>query len=257
MDPAIVEDIRYDGGAGAPGDVEAYLVRPAEAGGRPAPGSCAAVLYWHWLDSEAPDGNRTQFRDEAVELAERGVVSLLPQGRFPWSIDPAGSAADSAQVRAEVARLQAGIDLLVARPEVDPRRIAVVGHDYGAMHGIVAVAEDPRVAALVVIAATPRWSNWNVPFWGLAEAHFDYDRAMRDLDPIERIAAVAPRPILLQFGERDWFIAPMSAWGFRRAGGGEETVELKMYDAEHDMRHPEARPDRLAFLARTLGLAGA
>ncbi|HET9436176.1 MAG TPA: dienelactone hydrolase family protein [Candidatus Limnocylindrales bacterium] len=254
MDPAIVDDIRYDGGADAPGEVEAYLVRPGEAAEPLAPDSCAAILWWHWLDSEAPDGNRSQFRDEAAELAGRGVVSLLPQGRFPWSIDPAGSVADFAQVRAEVARLRAGIDLLVARPEVDPRRIAVVGHDYGAMHGIVAAAEDQRVAAIVVIAATPRWSDWNVPFWGLSEAHFDYDRAMQELDPIERIAAVAPRPILLQFGERDWFIAQMSAWGFRRAAGGPDVAELKTYDAAHDIRHPDARPDRLAFLARVLGL---
>jgi len=255
MDGAVVDDIRYDGGTGASGAVEAYLVRPEDAASRP-PGSWAGVLLWHWLETRAPDGNRTQFLDEAGELARLDVVSLLPQGRFPWTKDPSGSAADIEEIGAEVARLRAGLDLLAARPEVDPARLAVVGHDFGGMLAILAAAEDPRVRSLVVIAATPRWSDWLLPFWPIAEDRIEYLRATRDLDPIERIAAVAPRPILLQFGERDWFIAPMSAWSFRRASGAapdDERVELKMYDAEHDMRHLEARPDRVAFLARTLG----
>jgi dienelactone hydrolase len=248
MSGASVEDIRYDGGEGAPGEVEAYLVRPGSA----APGSCAGVLFWHWLDSKAPDGNRTQFRDEASALAGRGVVSLLPQGRFPWTIAPTGSAADRQEVEAEVARLRTGLDLLAARPEVDPERLAVVGHDYGAMHGIVEAASDPRVTALVVIAATPRWSDWNVPFWGLEEGQLAYDRGMHDLDPIERAVDLAGRPVLLQFAERDFFIAMMSGVRFRQAVG--ESAELKGYDAAHDVRHPDARADRLAFLTSTLGL---
>jgi dienelactone hydrolase len=250
MSGAIVEDIRYDGGEGAPGEVEAYLVRPGSA----APGSCARVHFWHWLDSKAPDGNRTQFLDEAGELARLGVVSLLPQGRFPWSIDPSGSAADIREIGREMSRLRAGLDLLAARPDVNASRLAVVGHDFGGMLAILAAAEDPLVRSLVVIAATPRWSDWFLPFWQIEEDRLDYLRATRELDPIECIGAVAPRPILLQFGERDWFIAPMSAWDLRRAAGADDTVELKMYDAEHDLRHPEARSDRAAFLARTLDL---
>jgi dienelactone hydrolase len=261
MDGASVEDVRYDGGPAAPGEVGAYVVAPADVDAR-APGSCAGIVFWHWLETRAPDGNRTQFLDEARDLAPAGVVSVLPQGRFPWSVDPSGSAADVEEIAREVTRLRAGLGLLAARPEVDRARLAIVGHDFGGMLAILAAAEDPRVRSLVVIAATPRWSDWFLPFWQIGEDRIDYLRATRDIDPIERIAAVAPRPVLLQFGERDWFIAPMSGWAFRRAGGGEASVDLKTYDAEHDMRHPEARSDRAAFLARTLdleesGLAGA
>ena len=67
---------------------------------------------WHWLDSEAPDGNRTQYLDEAAGLAASGAVCLLPQGRFPWSQPPTGSGADTIEVLAEAARLRAGLDLL-------------------------------------------------------------------------------------------------------------------------------------------------
>ncbi len=252
MDGSVVEDVAYGSDTADIGEVEAYLVRPEDGDWR-GPHSCAAILFWHWLDGEAPDGNRTEFRDEAAAMASMGVVSLLPQGRFPWTIDPSGAAADTAQINLEVARLRAGLDLLAARPEVDPARLAVVGHDFGAMLAILAAAEDPRVRSLVVIAATPRWSDWFLPFWSIDEDRIDYLRATRSLDPIEQIASFAPRPVLLQFGQRDFYVAPMSAFGLRRAAGG-DAVELKMYDAEHDMRHPDARSDRLAFLSRTLEL---
>jgi dienelactone hydrolase len=255
MNDAVVEDIRYEAGADVSGDVEAYLVRPAEVAVGGSDRS-AGVLFWHWLETRSPDGNRTQFLEEAQALAPRGAVSLLPQGRFPWTIDPSGSTADLAEIAHEVARLRAGLDLLAARPDVDPERLAVVGHDFGGMLAIVAAAEDPRIRSLVVVAATPRWSDWFLPFWPIAEDRIDYLRATGPVDPIERIGAVAPRPILLQFGERDWFIAPMAAWGLRRAVGSDDSVELKMYDAEHDMHHADTGPDRAAFLARTLKLGG-
>jgi len=51
-------------------------------------GRGAAVLFLHCFATEEPDGNRTQFRDEAIDLArQHGVVSIVPQGRFPWSDD--------------------------------------------------------------------------------------------------------------------------------------------------------------------------
>src|SRR4051794_20527841 len=51
--------------------------RVAELVGPDGPGPHAAILYVHWYEPESPDSNRTQFHDEAVELAKRGAVSLL------------------------------------------------------------------------------------------------------------------------------------------------------------------------------------
>lgn len=249
---AIVEDITYDGSDGAP--VEAWLVRPS---GTPVAGAGhAALVLSHWLDTEAPDGNRTEFLAEARELASRGVVSLLPQGRFPWSIEPSGAAADIAEIDREVARFRAGVDLLAGRDDVDATRVGVVGHDFGAMFAVLAAADDPRIGALALIAPTPRWGDWFLPFWAIAEDRIDYLRALRPLDPVERIGAVAPRPILLQLGRRDFFIPLMDGLELRRAAGGEEVLDLKAYDAEHDLKVDEARADRLAFLERTLRLTG-
>ena len=234
-DGARVHDIRIAD------DDEAFLVEPIE-GGRGG-----AILFLHWFDTEAPDSNRTQFVEEAVTLArEHGAVSLLPQGRFPWAGDPTDAEADAARIRGEVGSLRAGIDLLAARPDVDDTRIALVGHDFGAMHGTLLAADDARIAAVVLIAATPRWGDWFLPFWQIGDDRHDYLRSMASLDPISRVAAIAPRPVCFQFARNDFFIAAMTGLEFHRAAG--EPKEMHAYDTDHGMRDQLAVADRLAFL---------
>lgn len=238
-DGARIHDINVAG-------ADAYLVEPV--GGGRGPG----VLFLHWLDTEAPDGNRTQFLDEAVGLArERGAVSLLPQGQFPWTGPPTDAESDVARINAEVERHRAALDLLAGRPDVDPGRIGLVGHDYGGMHGIILAAGDERIAAAVLVAMTPRWGDWNLAFFPIAGDRFDYLRALAPLDPVSRIGELAPRPVWLQFADDDFYIAPMSWFELRRAAG--EAVEVHHYDADHGVRNPEARADRDRFLGSALG----
>jgi dienelactone hydrolase len=245
----LVDDIVFDGPDGL--EIEAYLVRPT---GSREPPAAVGLVMWHWLDSEAPDGNRTQFLDEAADLASAGAVCLLPQGRFPWSRPPTGSGPDRAEILAEVARLRAAVDLVAARPDVDASRLGVVGHDFGGMLASIEAADDDRLKALVIIAATPRWGDWFLVFWDLAEDRIDYLRAMRSIDPIEVIGRVGA-PVLFQFGRRDFYIAAMTGLEFH--GAAPQPSELLAYDTGHDMRLPEIRADRRAFLVRTLGLSSA
>ena len=248
-DGAFIDDVLFRGPDGL--DVEAYLVHPDEAA--TAAPSRAGIVLWHWFDSEAPDGDRTQYLDEAADLAVAGAVCLLPQGRFPWSTPPTGSAADSAAINGEVARLRAGLDILASRSDVDPDRLGVVGHDFGGMFATLAAAEEDRIRALVVVAATPRWGDWFLVFWDLPEDRLDYLRAIRSLDPIEVVGRAAPAEILFQFGRRDFYIAAMSGLEFH--GAAPAGSELAAYETGHDMRLPEIRADRRAFLAPVLGLA--
>ena len=225
---------------------EAYLVEPIAGGGG------SAILFLHWFDTEAPDGNRTQFLAEATALArDHGVVSLLPQGRFPWSAPPTDAEADATRIRDEVERHRAGVDLLAARDDVESGRIAMVGHDFGAMHGVVLAAEDKRIAAAVLIAATPRWGDWFLAFWPVAGDRWDYLRALAPLDPVSRIGDLAPRPVCLQFARNDFFIAGMS--GLELHGAAGEPKALHPYDTEHGVREPQAAADRAAFLGPLLG----
>src|SRR6266849_35729 len=72
-----VLDITFRNLAG--GRTAAYVVLP------PGRGKNAAALFVHWYESEAKNSNRTQFLEEAVELARHGLLSLLVE--TPWS-DP-------------------------------------------------------------------------------------------------------------------------------------------------------------------------
>jgi pimeloyl-ACP methyl ester carboxylesterase len=236
-----VEDITYAG------DVSAWLVRPEEA----PPSSIAGIVLWHWFSQE-PLGDRNEFIDEARELAERGTACLLPQGRFPWFDDPTGAVHDVAALEGEVARFSAGLDLLVARTDVDGGRLAIVGHDFGAMLASIVAAREARVRTCVLIAPTPRWADWFLPFWAIEEERSAYLRTLEPLDPQAQMASIAPRPVLLQLAECDYFVPLMAGFELRRASGGSHALDVRQYDADHEMRSDDARRDRAAFLADVL-----
>jgi dienelactone hydrolase len=243
---AVVENTTYADG------VAAWLVRPHEAAGAVPP--YAGVVAWHWFSQE-PLGDRNQFLDEAREFAQHGVVSLLPQGRFPWFEDPTGSAHDIAAIEGEVGRFVAGLDFVAALPEVDGTRLAVAGHDFGAMLASIVAARETRVRTAVLIAPTPRWGDWFLPFWEITEPRGPYLQALEPLDPQAQMASIAPRPVLLQLAERDYFVPLMAGFELRRASGGSHALDVRQYDADHEMAVDEARRDRLAFLAGRLELA--
>ena len=121
-----VEDGRLSDGS------ELYLVRAAQPSG-------VGVLFLHWFD-EAPNANRTQFLEEAKALARFGVSSVLPQLGFPWATPPTDIESDLAEIEKEANRVREAYDLLQCGG-VD--RIGLVGHDFGAMHGMLLFGEVP------------------------------------------------------------------------------------------------------------------
>lgn len=223
-------------------DGSAYEVRPTD---NPVIGG---VLFLHWFDPEATDGNRTQFLAEAEDLAAHGVVSLLPELLFPWSSDPTDSGADSQRIEAELERLASAVDWLAEATK--PKSLIVVGHDFGAMHGALLMARDTRVSAGILMAPANRWGSWFLRFWAIGEDRIDYLRAMRRLDPIEHLASIAPRPLLLQFAENDYFIAGMDAAETYHAA--REPKRLEKYGPDHALRHLQARIDRRDFILEHL-----
>jgi hypothetical protein len=270
-DGVLIRDIRLapPPGGDSAGPIEAYLLEPEILDAR---SSRPALLFAHWFDTDAPNGNRTEYLDEAADWARRHrAAAVLPQLTFPWAGDPTGSAADAERIVAEVTRLRRCLDLVLARPAVDPARLGVVGHDFGGMHAALLGTVDRRPVAYVLVAAVPRWGDWFLPFWPIEEDRIDYLRALRPLDPIEHVRAAAsvhddsgvikpaaargrgdPARILFQFGRHDFYIAPMTGREFARAAG--DLAELSAYDAEHEMALPEIVTDRTTFLERELSL---
>lgn len=236
MPAATVEDVKTEDGK------ECYLVAPDRPRG-------PAVMFLHWFD-EAPNANRSQFLDEALSLADRGVVSLLPQLTFPWLEPPRDTDHDLAHINSEVSWLQSAYETLCKVDGVDRSRFALVGHDFGAMHGVL-LLQEVEAAGAVLVAPTARWADWFLPFWPISSDRYDYMRALEPVDPISVISRLAA-PILFQFGERDFYIAAMTGLGLARAAP--EPKKLLTYDTGHAMDIDQIRVDRDAWLSAILDL---
>ncbi|MEV0718058.1 alpha/beta fold hydrolase [Asanoa sp. NPDC050611] len=235
----LVRDITYQGRAGEP--VRAYLVEPARKGHYPA------LLYLHWFEPPNPTSSRLEFLDEAVARARQGAVALLPDLTFPWSVDVVGDRRDVANVVAQTVRLRVGLDLLTARAKVD--KVAMVGHDYGGMYGLLlASADRDRVSAVVAMNVDATFSNWFATFFlGLSgDATIAYEKLFERVDPIHFVAQRGGVPVLFQFAEPDFFVPDST----RRTlvSLAERPKDHRLYpDAGHEL-DAAARADRQAWL---------
>ncbi|MEP7159445.1 MAG: hypothetical protein ABI797_08445, partial [Chloroflexota bacterium] len=213
VDGVTVTDLIFDGGR--PSD--AYLVVPD---GAPA-GSAAGILWFHWLESGATNSNKTEFLEEAKALAASdGVVSLLVDGTFPWRERPESTQHDRQSIEAEVKMLTAAYALLLARPEVNPSRTALAGHDFGAMYSSVLFSRDQRPRALVMMAPTARFADWYLRYWPITDDPDQYRTTMAPFDPVTTLAGGGGgRPVLLQFATGDRFIPADVAAEIEAAAG--------------------------------------
>jgi dienelactone hydrolase len=109
----------------------AYLVVPSTRGPHPA------ALMMHWYAPEEHDSNRTQYLSQAVALAKLGVVSLLPETMWsePKWFPTRDRANDYEASVLAVKNIRRELDLLLSQPGVDKKRVALIGHDFGAMYG--------------------------------------------------------------------------------------------------------------------------
>ena len=219
-----------------------------------AHGSYAAILYVHWYEPPSPDSNRSQFVEEAKEMARAGAICLLIETL--WS-DPDFFAKrtqteDIQNSIEEVANIRRAIDLLRSQPNVDSRRFAYVGHDFGGMYGVVAGSLDQRPTHYVVMAATPRFPDWYLYAPKLeGNAREAFIRQFSVLDPIAHIPNLSPAPVLLQFGTDDPHVPKERAEEFFSAA--KEPKEMKWYASGHGL-NDQATVERKIWLKKNLNL---
>ena len=229
--------------------VNAYLVSP------PGKGPCAAVLYLHWLGDPATS-NRTEFLSEALAFAKEGVVCLLIDGlwfdekAFPWT--GRDGIHDRQQCVRAILECRRALDVLLNRPEVDPQRVGLVAHDFGAMAGAQLAGIDSRVRCFVLMAGTAHYHNWFFRWSGLSEAaRPGYVAEMSPVDPATLVAKASGARFLFQFSrDRDEWVSSKEAREFYDAAKGAK--QIREYDTDHSMRSSAARDDRLAWLREQL-----
>lgn len=238
---AKLDDVVYEA---AGRRVAAYLVRPAV---KPK----AAVLWAHWYGEEA-NTDRTEFLPDALALARDGVVSLLPQGMFPWQEPVSEDADEDRRLAIEQAiQLRRGLDLL--EDEAGGAALGFVGHDYGAMFGALLVA-DKRPRTYVFMAPDATFSNWFVKYFVRSASKPALDEAFAPLDPVSNVPDAAPASIFFQFAESDRYVPGYVADKLTEAAS--EPKKAASYGGGHEL-DTAARKDRLAWLRTELGLTGA
>ena len=91
------------------------------------------------------------FRVIADTLTGRGIAVLRYDDR---GVAESGGDLATAGLSDLVADVEAAVDYLRSRPEVDQARVALVGHSEGGIIAPIVAAEDPTIAAIVLMAGT-------------------------------------------------------------------------------------------------------
>lgn len=236
------------------GRVTAFLVLP------PGKGPFAAILFGHW-----GAGNRTEFLAEAELYARAGAVSLLID--YPWTRPPQWRrdvpnldkpTLDLEIFTQAVVDLRRGFDLLLARPDVDPKRVAYVGHSFGAQWGAILSVVDRRMKTSVLMAGTPTvadvWmydpSQISDEHKGLAKKYLEVNQP---LDAIGFVGRAAPIPLLFQFANFEQNFSGGAMQRYYQAAS--QPKEVRWYDTGHDLNDPQALIDRGVWLERQIGIA--
>jgi uncharacterized protein len=155
-----------------------------------------------------------QNRDLAASLRDRGRNALVFHYRGCWGSEGRYDLRTiPADVTAAVDHLQTG-----EYPTVDPARLAVLGHSLGGWAALLAAAADDRLRAVAVYGAA-------VDLGGMRRTAGQVDREMtrflattpeefirqgadvsRRPGPLDVVASIAPRPLLIVHGSDDAWV---------------------------------------------------
>jgi uncharacterized protein len=204
----------------------------------PAPGTAVGgarpfVVVMHGWASAAED-----LLPAAPAVVGAGLSMLFLDARGHGRSDPA----EFMSMPRFAEDLEAAVAWLRERPDVDPDRIALVGHSVGAGAALLTASRDPRVAAVVSIAsmAHPRemigrsFRRYRAPGplvrASLRTIERTIGHAFDDFAPIHTIAGI-DRPVLVLHGLDDPTVPAADA--IRLAAAGPSTTLRLVPDADH------------------------
>jgi pimeloyl-ACP methyl ester carboxylesterase len=186
------------------------------------------VPYYEPETSVGLSTNR--YRDFAYQLTKRGFVTLSIGSPGGDARKPATGQAICQPLSYLACVAAHGCNALASRPEVDPKRIGIVGHSYGGKWAMFAACLNARFACgvwsdpgIVFDEARPNVNYWEPWYLGADRAHArkpgvptpenPRTGAYKELveqghDLHELLALMAPRPFLVSGGSED----PPSRW---------------------------------------------
>jgi cephalosporin-C deacetylase-like acetyl esterase len=194
---------------------------------------CPVVFAVHGFRGDKAEGVELGYR-----LAHAGIACISVDAamhgdrrdaRLAQVLDPAwphiypfASNLDAMYLQIQIVeQTAADISRLISHIESDDRfdtaRLGVTGVSMGGLIAYYLVANHPKVATAVPIISVPNFTQ----FWedivletmateqgaaalaAVAEAHEIYTAFIRRMDPLDKLPAFAPKPLLLQLGNTD------------------------------------------------------
>ena len=228
-------------------NIAGQLYLPDGAG--PFPTVCAC----HGIPAGIPDPTDRGYASLAEKIAPHGFAVFI------FNFRGAGASGGNLDMLGWTRDLRAVIDYLYSLSQVDKANLALLGFSAGAAVSVYLAAQDKRVSAVAACACPAEFSLVSIADSPRALVeHFRSIGAIRDDDfpasaeewfqgfelvkPIDYIAQIAPRPLLLVHGSRDETVDISHARRlYARAG---QPKQLAIVDgAGHRLRHSEEAMD--------------
>ncbi|HEX8905613.1 MAG TPA: alpha/beta fold hydrolase [Longimicrobiaceae bacterium] len=217
-------------------------------------GPFAGVVLMHGMP-----GNAEAFTGRGVYIARHGAVVIAIDA--PWARGGMRgltlSPADSANQVQLIVDLQRAVDVLLARRDVDPRRLAYVGRSYGGAMGALFAGVERRLKTYVLAVAdgglvshSTEGTSEDPPPGAPVEQWRRWLAAMKPIEPIRFVHRAAPASIFFQSALHDRAVARDDAEAVQAAASEPKTI--RWYDTDHPL-NAQAYYDQLDWLHRTVG----
>ncbi|MEE8419946.1 MAG: alpha/beta fold hydrolase [Dehalococcoidales bacterium] len=212
-----------------------------------AKGPHPVVCLCHGIPAQKPEPGAGDYGQTAEEICRAGFAAMIfnfrGTGASGGNLDMLGWSRD----------LTAVIDYLFGLPDIDRSRLSLLGFSGGAAVAIYVAAGDRRVSCLAAAACPAdftRLTETNEPhsvvdhfrsIGAIRDASFpasprQWLAGFRTVRPIDYVANIAPRPLLLVHGNSDQTVEVNHAHRLYHRSG--EPRELVIIDgAGHRLRH--------------------
>jgi len=199
-----------------------------------------------------------------LRYAEFGAVVIYvdPPSFRPQDTGPRGILTFTEQDREEqiqlIIDLRRAIDLLMARPDVDPERVAYLGVSYGGAMGGLLAGIDHRLQAYVLIVGDGGFvthqtnpENLTTSLNEFSEEYKAWIDAMWPIEPIHYVNHASPTPLLFQNATRDQYTNVQDALRYQDVAS--EPKQVIWYESEHWPLPDEVLMDNARWLQQFIG----